>query len=65
MAMNDCTITVERLGDRRYRATASQFSDCVAVADTEEAARRAVEAGLERLLRARAEREDQQPHEPR
>jgi hypothetical protein len=49
-----CSITVERLPNGRYRAASPLFADCEAVAATAEEARRSVELAIERLLQDRA-----------
>ncbi len=56
MAATACDIVIEQLADGGYRAWCPWLPDCEAVARTEEAARQAVEAALERYLREREER---------
>ncbi len=53
MPANSCTIVVERLGPRRYRAFCPLFPDCEAVATTEARARDAVAKAVEAILRER------------
>jgi predicted RNase H-like HicB family nuclease len=44
---------IERLADRRCRATCPLFPDCEAIAPTEEEARQALEEAIERILAER------------
>ncbi len=58
------SIVVERLDDGRYRATSTFFADCQTVAATEEQAREAIAAAVDRLLRDRDRRESCGPASP-
>jgi predicted RNase H-like HicB family nuclease len=55
MTTTACTIVIEPLADGKYRATCHFLPDCVAVAATPEAARRAVEEAIAHYLRERNE----------
>ena len=67
MLAAECAIVIERLDDDRYRASCPLFPDCEAIAATETAARQAVAAAIDRILRQRAtrlSRSDANPGDP-
>jgi hypothetical protein len=51
--VTNCTIVVERLGESRYRARCLFLPDCEAIAATADAAREAVAAAVDSILRER------------
>jgi predicted RNase H-like HicB family nuclease len=53
MRSQNCSVVIDRLPNGRYRARCPQFPDCEAEAGTRVAARRAVEAAIDRILRER------------
>ena len=53
MAVENCGVVVEKLGENRFRAFCPTLLDCEAVATTEDAARQTVEAVLSRIMSER------------
>jgi predicted RNase H-like HicB family nuclease len=56
VATKECAIIIEKLASGGFRASATQWPDCTAVAPTEHEARQSVEEAIAHLSRRLAEK---------